>query len=91
MSKCVRRLAPIAAMALLPMAAMTTPTARSASCDDGQWWSPHSNACEPLPCPSGSSFVASADVCECNAGWRYNPLEKNCESLAIFAPPVLHR
>jgi hypothetical protein len=91
MRKCVCRLAPIAAMALIPMAAMTMPTARSAPCDDGQFWSPHSNACEPLPCPYGASFDQSADVCECHAGMLYNPSRKICESLAIFAPPVLHR
>jgi hypothetical protein len=91
MSKCVCRLAAIAAMALMPMAAMTMPTARSAPCDDGQFWSPHSNACEPLPCPFGASFDQGADVCECNVGSLYNPSRKICESLAIFAPPVLHR
>jgi hypothetical protein len=91
MRKCVCRVAPIAAMALMPMAAMTMPTASSAPCDDGQFWSPHSNSCRPLPCAEGASFNANADVCECNMGWRYNPLENICQSLAIFAPPVLHR
>jgi hypothetical protein len=91
MRKSVCRLALFAAMALMPMAAMATPTASSAPCDDGQFWSPHSNACAPLPCPYGAEFVPAADVCQCNLGWRYNPLEKSCQSLAIFAPPVLHR
>jgi hypothetical protein len=91
MRKYVCRLAPIAAMALMPMAAMTMPTASSAPCDDGQFWSPHSNSCRPLPCAAGASFNANADVCECNVGWLYNPVENICQSLAIFAPPVLHR
>ena len=90
MRKCVYRLASIAAMALMPMAAMTTPTANSAPCDDGQYWSPHSNACRPLPCPSGASFIANADVCQCNVGWRYNPLENICQSVDLIAPPILH-
>lgn len=91
MTKTVRLLAPIAAIALMPMGAMTTPTASSAPCDDGQFWSPHSNACQPLPCPSGSSFDANDDVCQCNVGWRYNPLRNDCLPLYIYAPPILHR
>jgi hypothetical protein len=91
MRKCVCRLAPIAAMALMPMAVMTMPTASSAPCDDGQFWSPHSNACEPLPCPFGASFDSNADVCECHVGLLYNPSRKICQSLTIFAPPILHR
>lgn len=90
MRKSVRRLAPVAAIALMPMAAMTMPTASSAPCDDGQFWSPHSNACQPLPCPYGSFFEPNADVCQCNFGWRYNPLRNICQSLDIYAPPILH-
>jgi len=90
MRKCVCRLAPIAALALMPMAAMTTPTASSAPCDDGQFWSPHSNACRPLPCPYGASFIANAGVCECNVGWRYNAVENICQSADLLAPPILH-
>ena len=91
MRKSVRRLAPIAIMALMPIAAMTMPTASSAPCDDGQFWSPHASACEPLPCPSGSSFVAAADVCQCHPGSRFNPLRNICESLDLYAPPFLGR
>ena len=45
MRKLVRRLAPIAAMALMPLAAVTIamPAASSAeplNCDPGQWWDP---------------------------------------------------
>jgi hypothetical protein len=78
-------------MALIPMAAMTMPTASSAPCDDGQFWSPHSNACRPLPCPYGASFDQGADVCECHVGWRYNPLRNVCESLDLYDPGIMHR
>jgi hypothetical protein len=89
MRKSVRRLAPVVAIALIPMAAMTMPTASSSPCDDGQFWSPHASACEALPCPYGSSFDANADVCQCNFGWRYNPLRNVCQSLDLYAPPFL--
>jgi len=91
MKKSVRLLAPIAAIALMPMGAMKTPTASSAPCDDGQFWSPHSNACQPLPCPYGSLFDANDDVCQCNVGWRYDPSRNSCQMLFIFAPQILHR
>ena len=91
MKKSVRLLAPVVALALMPMGAMTMPTASSASCDDGQFWSPHSNACQPLPCPSGASFDANANVCQCNVGSRYNPLRNVCQSVLIFVPPILGR
>ena len=91
MKKSVRLLAPVAAIALMPMGAMTMPTASSAPCDDGQWWSPHTNACQPLPCPYGAAFDPKADVCRCDAGWRYNPMRNLCQSVYIYAPPLLHR
>jgi len=91
MTKSVRLLAPVAAIALMPMGAMTMPTAGSAPCDDGQFWSPHSNACQALPCPYGSSFDANDDVCQCAVGWRYNPLRNVCQPVYMYAPPILHR
>jgi hypothetical protein len=91
MKKCVRRLAPIAVLALMPMAAMTTPTASSAACDDGQFWSPHSDSCRPLPCSTGASFDPSAGVCRCNFGWRYSPEMNVCQAIGLYAPPVLDR
>lgn len=91
MKKSMRLLAPVAAIALMPMGALTMPTARSASCDDGQFWSPHSSACLALPCPSGSSFVEEAGVCQCNLGLRYNPLRHVCQSVYIFGPPIFGR
>ena len=91
MRKSVCLLASVAAMALMPIGAMTSPTASSAPCDDGQWWSPHSNACRPLPCPSGAFFESDADVCHCNIGWRLNALLDICESPAIYGPPIWGR
>ena len=90
MMKFVRRLAPFAAMALLPMGAMTMPTASSAPCDDGQWWSPHSNACQPLPCPSGAFFEPDADVCHCKPGLRLNVALDICDLPPAYIPPILH-
>jgi hypothetical protein len=91
MKKSVRLLAPVAAIALMPLGAMTMPTASSAPCDDGQFWSPHSNACEPLPCPYGSRFDANDDVCQCNLGWRFNALLDVCQSALIYGPPIWTR
>jgi hypothetical protein len=86
----VRLLAPVAAIAVMPMGAMTMPTASSAPCGDGQFWSPHSNACQQLPCPYGSVFDANDDMCQCNFGWRYDPARNICRSIDIYAPPILH-
>ena len=91
MRKSVRLLATIVAIALMPMGAMTMPTASSAPCDDGQFWSPHSNMCQPLPCPYGANFVEEAGVCQCNMGWRYNPLQNVCQSVFIYTVPILGR
>jgi hypothetical protein len=90
MRKSVCRLASVAAMALMPVAAMTMPTASSAPCDDGQWWSPHSNACQPLPCPSGAFFEPDADVCHCNPGLRLNAALDICQLPSEYIPPILH-
>ena len=89
MRKCVCRLALIAAMALMPLAAMTMPTASSAPCDDGQFWSPHYNACEPLPCPYDSRFDANDDVCQCNPGSRFNALKDICQPGLAPLPPSI--
>jgi hypothetical protein len=91
MRKSARLLAPFVALALMPMGAMTTPTASAAPCDDGQFWSPHSNACEPLPCPYGASFDSNDDVCQCNIGWRFNQVRNICQAVYMFGPPILDR
>lgn len=90
MRKSVCLLASVAATALMPIGAMTPPTASSAPCDDGQWWSPPSNACRPLPCPYGAFFDPNDDVCPCNVGWRRNALLDICQLPSIYGPPILH-
>ena len=91
MRKSLRLLAPFAAIALMPMGAMTMPTASAAPCDDGQFWSPHSNACEPLPCPSGAAFDPNDDMCQCHVGMRFNALLDICQSALIHGPPIWTR
>jgi hypothetical protein len=88
MRKSICRLASIAAIALMPMTAMTTPTASSAPCGDGQWFSAHSNSCQPLPCPYGAFFDPNDDVCPCHPGWRLNAMLDICESPAVYGPPI---
>jgi hypothetical protein len=72
MRKFVRRLAPIAVMALTPMATITiaTPAVSWAQCDPGQYWEPFSKAClplgqgpTPLNCPPGQWWDPSGNVC----------------------------
>ena len=89
MKKSVRLLAPVVAIALMALGAMTMPTASSAPCDDGQFWSPHYNACEPLPCPYDSRFVANDDVCQCNPGSRFNAALDICQPALINVPPPI--
>jgi hypothetical protein len=72
MRRFVRCLAPIAAMALIPMAAATiaTPAVSSAQCDGGQYWEPFSKTClplgvgpTPLNCDPGQWWDPSGNVC----------------------------
>jgi hypothetical protein len=72
MRKFIRRLAPIAVMALTPMATVTiaTPAVSSAQCDAGQYWEPFSKAClplgvgpTPLNCDPGQWWDPSGNVC----------------------------
>ena len=75
MRKFVRRLAPIAAMALMPMAVVTIamPAASSAepqNCDPGQWWDPTGSVCrplgqgpQPLNCDPGQYWDPTTNVC----------------------------
>ena len=82
MRKFVRRLAPIAAMALIPMAAVTAmPAVGSAdpiSCDPGQWWDPTANVCRPLGV--GPQPLA------CDNGWWWDPAANVCRPPAV--PPA---
>jgi hypothetical protein len=69
----VRRLAPIAAMALMPMAAVTIAAVSSAeppNCDPGQYWDPTTNVCrplgqgpQPLNCDPGQYWDPTTNVC----------------------------
>jgi hypothetical protein len=84
--KSIRRLALAAALALLPMGPMTTPTASAARCDDGQSWNAYANACESLPCPWSSWFDADGVTCECNPGWHWDPALNSCQSSYGYIP-----
>ena len=88
MGKFVRSLALAAALALMPMGAMTipAPTARAARCDDGQSWNAYANACQPLPCPWSSWFDADGVACECNPGWHWDPALNSCQSSYVYVP-----
>jgi hypothetical protein len=75
MRKFVRRLAPIAAMALMPMAAVTIamPPVGSAdppNCEPGQYWDPTGSVCrplgqgpQPLNCDPGQYWDPTTNVC----------------------------
>ncbi|HXB86621.1 MAG TPA: hypothetical protein VNW74_11205 [Mycobacterium sp.] len=74
MRKIVRRLAAVAAMALIPMAAVAAmPAVGSAdptNCDPGQWWDPTANICrplgqgpQPLNCDPGQYWDPTTNVC----------------------------
>jgi hypothetical protein len=75
MKKFFRRLAPIAAIAAMPMAAVAiampaTSSADPINCDPGQWWDPTANICrplgqgpQPLNCPPGQWWDPNGNVC----------------------------
>jgi hypothetical protein len=75
MRKFVRRLAPIAAMALMSMAAVPIATSPMGSadplnCDPDQWWDPTANVCrplgqgpQPLNCDPGQYWDPTTNVC----------------------------
>jgi hypothetical protein len=75
MKKLFRRLAPIIAVAVMPMAAVTIAMPANSSadplnCPAGQWWDPTANVCrplgqgpQPLDCPAGQWWDPTANVC----------------------------
>ena len=75
MKKFIRRLAPIAAVAAIPMAAVAiampaTSSADPINCDPGQWFDPTANVCrplgqgpQPLNCPAGQYWDPTTNVC----------------------------
>jgi hypothetical protein len=80
MRKFVRRLAPIAVMALAPMATVTiaTPAVSWAQCDPGQYWEPFSKAC--LPLGQGPTPLA------CDPGQYWDPTTNVCRPLGEGPP-----
>ena len=93
----VIRLATGIVVALAPMAIMVaTPGVSSAQCENGGWWNPMANVCEPSPpvCVNGWWWDPVADVCKpplvtaptpqlCENGWWWDPVTNVCQ------PPVL--
>jgi hypothetical protein len=84
MRKFVRRLAPVAAMALMPLAAVTIamPAASSAeplNCDAGQWWDPTGNVCRPLG--------QGPQPLNCDPGQYWDPTTNVCRPLGVGPPP----
>ncbi|MGO9030239.1 hypothetical protein [Mycobacterium sp.] len=84
MRKFVRRLAPVAAMALMPLAAVTIamPAASSAeplNCDVGQWWDPTGNVCRPLG--------QGPQPLNCDPGQYWDPTTNVCRPLGVGPPP----
>jgi hypothetical protein len=84
MRKFVRRLAPIAAMALMPLAAVTIamPAASSAeplNCDPDQWWDPTGNVCRPLG--------QGPQPLNCDPGQYWDPTTNVCRPLGQGPPP----
>jgi hypothetical protein len=85
-------------VALAPMAIVmvATPGVSSAQCENGGWWNPLANVCEPAPpvCENGWWWDPVADVCRpplvpdptprlCENGWWWDPVTNVCQ------PPVL--
>ncbi len=74
MKKFIRRLAPIAAVAAIPMAPVAiampaTSWADPPSCQPGEYWDGYSNVCRPvgqgpaLNCPPGEWWDPNGNVC----------------------------
>ena len=71
MSKFIRRVAGVVAVALAPMAYVTvvSPGVSSAQCGWGSWWDPVADVCRPVvppppqDCGWGSWWDPVADVC----------------------------
>jgi hypothetical protein len=84
MRKFVRRLAPIAAMALTPMATVTIalPALSSAdppNCDPGQYWDPTGSVCRPLG--------QGPQPLNCDPGQYWDPTTNVCRPLGQGPPP----
>jgi hypothetical protein len=83
-------LAPVAAMSLISPAAGT---AEPLNCQNGEWWDPVANVCQPpvapapLDCQNGDWWDPVGNVCRpplvpnCGAGEYWNPVSNLCRPL----------
>ncbi|BBY66876.1 hypothetical protein MHEL_51190 [Mycolicibacterium helvum] len=103
MVKLIRR-STILTAALAPIAALSlvAPAAGSAdplNCQNGQWWDPVANVCQPpvapvpLNCQNGDWWDPGANVCRppvspvplnCDAGQYWNPITNVCRPLGQY-------
>jgi hypothetical protein len=102
MRKFARRLAAVIVVALAPMAVVTVaiPGVSSAQCENGWWWNPVANVCQPPPplCVNGWWWDPVADVCRpplvtsptprlCENGWWWDPVTNVCQPPVLPPPP----
>jgi hypothetical protein len=102
MRKSVRRLAAATVVGLAPMAVVTvaTPGVSLAQCENGSWWNPVINVCQPLPpvCENGWWWDPVADVCSpplvrtptplvCENGWWWDSVANVCQPPVLPPPP----
>lgn len=78
MSKSIRRMASVAAVALAPMAYVTvvSPSVSWADCAWGDWWDPVANVCRPVVPPPPQ---------DCGWGNWWDPLGNTCRP--VVPPP----
>ena len=90
----IRRMAVIFAAALVPfsIAAIATPAVSFADCDNGSWWDPVNNVCQPtvaqpLPCDNDWWWDPYVNICRppmvgtpfaCDNGWWWDPVVRRC-------------
>ena len=79
MSKFIRRVAGVVAVALAPMAYVTvvSPGVSSAQCDWGDWWDPIANVCRPIVPPAPQ---------DCGWGNWWDPGTNVCRPVIPPAP-----
>ena len=102
MRKSVRRLAAATVVGLAPMAVVTvaTPGVSLAQCENGSWWNPVVNVCQPPPpvCENGWWWDPVADVCSpplvrtptplvCENGWWWDSVANVCQPPVLPPPP----
>lgn len=98
-STLIRRTAVILAATLMPFwtAVIVTPAVSFADCDDGTWWDPVNNVCqptvvEPVPCDNDWWWDPYVNICRppmvgppltCGNDWWWDPVIGRCR------PPVI--